>query len=86
MLITRLSILALVGMSMTAKWDRPGAPAPVGVWQITSVEREGSADTSQVGGYVTFTGDTVTFEPTLTTRNYELKPLSSAERTRLAFS
>jgi hypothetical protein len=34
-----------------------------GVWEVTHVQKDGKKDSAQIGATLTFTGDTVTFEP-----------------------
>jgi hypothetical protein len=43
-----------------------------GTWKITSARRDGEPDTAQVGAYLTFAGNTVTFHP---------KPVKRDDRT-----
>jgi hypothetical protein len=34
-----------------------------GVWKVTHVQKDGKSDPAQIGATLTFTSDTVTFEP-----------------------
>jgi hypothetical protein len=34
-----------------------------GVWKVTQVQKDGKNDPAQIGATLTFTSDTVTFEP-----------------------
>jgi hypothetical protein len=87
MFVARLTLVGLVAMLMAAKWDGSAQlPSLQGVWVIISVERDGTTDTTQIGGHVVFWVDTVTFQPSAKLIARSLKPLDARELARLAMS
>jgi hypothetical protein len=65
---TRITAVVLVAAILACKWSldksagHPIAGPLEGTWEITSVEREGVADRSQIGSHLTFTGSKVTLQ------------------------
>ncbi len=69
--MTRAGLTALLFMLTAMTWATRGLghATPTeqdrlqGTWQIVSVSRSGESDELQVGGFVTFAGDSVVFGP-----------------------
>jgi hypothetical protein len=57
----------------------PDAGCLQGTWTIASVQKDGAADSTQIGATVTFLADTVEFAPQLT-----IVPLDPAKMEQLA--
>lgn len=74
MLQSRLAVLTLAATLLGGIWVGP--PSAVhpdggqlqGTWQITSVLRDGEPDRLQIGAFMMFSGDEVTFWPNALTQ------------------
>lgn len=91
MLKTRLlacgvfAVLLAGRYGMTYPAAPPDAAALQGTWLITAVERNGKPDSWQVGGMITFAGNTATFQrPSVLPITYTVLDAAALNRIEMA--